>query len=232
MHAIADGAGTERMKPNDMKPTFKWEDPFLLDDQLSEEERMVRDSARAYCQEKLLPRVREAFRHEKFDREIFNEMGALGFLGPTIEGYGCAGVNHVSYGLIAREIERVDSGYRSAMSVQSSLVMHPIHAYGNEEQRQKYLPRLATGEWVGCFGLTEPNHGSDPGSMLTRAKPVDGGYSLKGSKMWITNSPIADVFVVWAKLADPDGQVGGQEAIRGFVLEKGMKGLTAPKIEG
>src|SRR5688572_952229 len=224
MHAIADGAGTERMKPNDMKPTFKWEDPFLLDDQLSEEERMVRDSARAYCQEKLLPRVREAFRHEKFDREIFNEMGALGFLGPTIEGYGCAGVNHVSYGLITREIERVDSGYRSGMSVQSSLVMHPIHAYGTEEQRKKYLPKLASGEWLGCFGLTEPDYGSDAGGMASRAKKVDGGWKLNGSKMWISNSPYADVFVVWAKEESGD--------IRGFVLEKGMKGLTAPKIEG
>ena len=166
----------------------------------------------------------EATRKEKFDREIMNELGALGFLGSTIEGYGCAGVNHVCYGLVAREVERVDSGYRSAMSVQSSLVMHPIHAYGNEAQRKKYLPKLATGEWVGCFGLTEPNHGSDPGSMQTRAKKADGGYVLKGSKMWITNSPIADVFVVWAKTEDG--------VIRGFVLEKGMKGLSAPKIEG
>ena len=212
------------MKPNDMKPAFKWEDPFLLEDQLSEEERMVRDSARAYCQEKLLPRVREAFRHEKFDREIFNEMGALGFLGPTIEGYGCAGVNHVAYGLIAREVERVDSGYRSGMSVQSSLVMHPIHAYGTEEQRKRWLPGLATGELLGCFGLTEPDYGSDAGSMVTRAKKVDGGWLLNGAKMWISNSPYADVFVVWAK--DDAGE------IRGFVLEKGMKGLTAPKIEG
>jgi glutaryl-CoA dehydrogenase len=192
----------------------------------------VRDAARAYCQDKLQPRVLMAARHEKFDREIMNEMGALGLLGSTIEGYGCAGLNHVCYGLVAREVERVDSGYRSAMSVQSSLVMHPIHAYGNEAQREKYLPRLATGEWVGCFGLTEPNHGSDPASMATRAKPVDGGFILKGSKMWITNSPIADVFVVWAKLEGPDGKAGGQEAIRGFVLEKGMKGLSAPKIEG
>jgi glutaryl-CoA dehydrogenase len=177
-----------------------------------------------------------AARHETFDRTIMNELGELGMLGSTIDGYGCPGVNHVSYGLVAREVERVDSGYRSAMSVQSSLVMHPIHAYGNEAQRQKYLPRLATGEWVGCFGLTEPNHGSDPAGMLSRAKPaiVDGvgGYRLKGSKMWITNSPIADVFVVWAKLEDPDGQVGGQEAIRGFILDKGMQGLSAPKIEG
>jgi len=206
------------------KPVFQWDDPFLLEDQLSEDERMVRDSARAYCQERLQPRVLEATRKEKFDREIMNELGSLGFLGSTIEGYGCAGVNHVSYGLVAREVERVDFGYRSAMSVQSSLVMHPIHAYGTEAQRKKYLPKLATGEWVGCFGLTEPNHGSDPGSMQTRAAKAPGGYVLKGSKMWITNSPIADVFVVWAKTEDG--------VIRGFVLEKGMKGLTAPKIEG
>ena len=212
------------MKPNDLKPTFKWDDPLLLDDQLSEDERMVRDSAHAYSQEKLMPRILQANRHEKFDRSILNEMGALGFLGPTIEGYGCAGVNNVCYGLIAREIERVDSGYRSAMSVQSSLVMHPIHAYGTEEQRQRWLPRLATGEIVGCFGLTEPSHGSDPNSMVTRARKANGGYKLSGAKMWITNAPIADVFVVWAK--DDAGD------IRGFVLEKGMKGLTAPKIEG
>jgi len=206
------------------KPAFQWDDPLLLEDQLTEEERMVRDSARAYCQEKLAPRVLEATRKEKFDREIMNEMGALGFLGSTIEGYGCAGVNSVCYGLTAREVERVDSGYRSAMSVQSSLVMHPIHAYGTEAQRVKYLPKLATGEWVGCFGLTEPNHGSDPGSMQTRAKKAGGGYVLQGAKMWITNSPIADVFVVWAKTDD--------DVIRGFILEKGMKGLAAPKIEG
>ena len=212
------------MKPNDLKPTFKWDDPLLLDDQLSEDERMVRDSAHAYSQEKLMPRILQANRHEKFDRSILNEMGALGFLGPTIEGYGCAGVNNVCYGLIAREIERVDSGYRSAMSVQSSLVMHPIHAYGTEEQRQRWLPRLATGEIVGCFGLTEPSHGSDPNSMVTRARKANGGYKLSGAKMWITNAPIADVFVVWAK--DDAGD------IRGFVLEKGMKGLSAPKIEG
>jgi glutaryl-CoA dehydrogenase len=170
-----------------------------------------------------------AARHEKFDREIMNEFGSMGFLGSTIEGYGCTGLNYVSYGLVAREVERVDSGYRSAMSVQSSLVMHPINEYGSEAQRQKYLPKLATGEWVGCFGLTEPNHGSDPASMITRAKPVDGGFIMKGAKMWITNSPIADVFVVWAKL---EGEGDGQSAIRGFILEKGMKGLTAPKIEG
>jgi len=206
------------------KPEFRWDDPFLLDDQLSEDERMVRDTARDYAQDKLMSRVLEANRHERFDREIMTELGALGLLGPTIEGYGCAGVNYVSYGLVAREIERVDSGYRSAMSVQSSLVMHPIHAYGTEAQRQKYLPKLATGEWVGCFGLTEPDHGSDPGSMKTRARKVAGGYVLKGAKMWITNSPIADVFVVWAK--------DDNEVIRGFILEKGMKGLSAPKIEG
>lgn len=215
-----------------MATKFSWNDPFLLDDQLSEDERAVRDAAHAYCQDKLQTRVLMAARHETFDREIMSEMGALGLLGSTIEGYGCAGLNHVCYGLVAREVERVDSGYRSAMSVQSSLVMHPIHAYGSEAQRQKFLPKLATGEWVGCFGLTEPNHGSDPASMITRAKPVDGGYRLKGAKMWITNSPIADVFVVWAKLEDPDGQVGGQESIHGFILEKGMKGLSAPKIGG
>jgi len=215
-----------------MKPAFSWEDPFRLDEQLSDDERAVRDAAHEYCQDKLQPRVLMAARHEHFEREIMTEMGALGLLGSTIEGYGCAGLNHVCYGLVAREVERVDSGYRSAMSVQSSLVMHPIHAYGSEAQRKKYLPRLATGELVGCFGLTEPNHGSDPAGMLTRARPVDGGYLLKGSKMWITNSPIADVFVVWAKLADPDGKVGGQESIHGFILDKGMKGLAAPKIEG
>ncbi len=203
---------------------FDWADPLRLDEALSEEERMVRDSAHGYCQDKLFPRVLEANRHERFDREIMNEMGALGFLGSTIEGYGCAGVNYVSYGLIAREVERVDSGYRSAMSVQSSLVMHPIHQFGTEAQRQKYLPKLASGEWVGCFGLTEPDHGSDPAGMTTRATAAQGGYRLRGAKMWITNSPIADVFVVWAKTED--------EVIRGFILEKGMKGLSAPKIEG
>ena len=219
-----------------MATKFTWEDPFFFDSQLSDDERAVRDAAAVYCQERLQTRVLMAARHETFDRSIMSEMGELGLLGSTIEGYGCAGLNHVCYGLVAREVERVDSGYRSAMSVQSSLVMHPIHAYGNEAQRQKYLPKLASGEWVGCFGLTEPNHGSDPANMLTRAKPatVDGvgGYRLKGSKMWITNSPIADVFVVWAKKEDPDGQVGGQESIHGFILDKGMKGLTAPKIEG
>jgi len=206
------------------KAEFNWEDPLLLEDQLTEEERMVRDTARDYAQDKLMPRVLEANRHEKFDREIMNELGALGLLGSTIDGYGCAGTNYVSYGLIAREVERVDSGYRSAMSVQSSLVMHPIHAYGTEEQRQKYLPRLATGEIVGCFGLTEPDHGSDPGGMKSRAKRTSGGYVLKGAKMWITNSPIADIAVVWAKTED--------DVIRGFVLERGMKGFSTPKIEG
>ena len=215
-----------------MKATFHWQDPFLLNEQLSDEERAIVEAAHTFCQEKLQTRVLMAARHEKFDREIMNEAGAMGFLGSTIEGYGCAGLSYVAYGLIAREVERVDSGYRSAISVQSSLVMHPINEYGSEAQKQKYLPKLATGEWVGCFGLTEPNHGSDPASMLTRAKPVDGGYIVKGAKMWITNAPIADVFVVWAKLEDPDGKVGGQESIRGFVLEKGMKGLSAPKIEG
>ena len=203
---------------------FRWDDPLLLDEQLTDEERLVRDSTRAYCEEKLLPRIVDANRHERFDREILNEMGAMGLLGSTLDGYGCAGVNHVCYGLIAREVERVDSGYRSAMSVQSSLVMYPIHAYGTEMQRQKYLPQLATGERVGCFGLTEPNHGSDAGSMQTRARKIADGYVLHGSKMWITNAPIADLFVVWAK--DDDGD------IRGFLLEKGMKGLSAPKIEG
>jgi len=201
----------------------------LLNEQLSDDERAIVDAAHSFCQEKLQTRVLMAARHEKFDREIMNEFGSMGFLGSTIEGYGCAGLNYVSYGLVAREVERVDSGYRSAMSVQSSLVMHPINEYGSEAQRQKYLPKLATGEWVGCFGLTEPNHGSDPASMITRAKPVDGGFIMKGAKMWITNAPIADVFVVWAKL---EGEGEGQSAIRGFILEKGMKGLTAPKIEG
>lgn len=206
------------------KPTFKWDDPLLFNDQLTDEERMIRDTARRYCQDKLMPRILEANRQEVFHREIMTEMGAMGLLGSTIpEEYGGAGLNHVAYGLIAREVERVDSGYRSAMSVQSSLVMYPIYTYGTEEQRKKYLPKLASGELIGCFGLTEPNHGSDPASMETRAKKVDGGYIVHGNKMWITNSPIADVFVVWAKL---DGE------IRGFILEKGMKGLSAPKIEG
>ncbi|MBN8411052.1 MULTISPECIES: acyl-CoA dehydrogenase [Halomonas] len=201
-----------------------WDDPFRLVDQLSEEERMVQQTAHDYCQEKLLPRVLEANRHEHFDREIMNEMGELGLLGATIDGWGCAGMNYVSYGLIAREVERVDSGYRSAMSVQSSLVMYPIHAFGSDAQRDRYLPKLASGEWVGCFGLTEPDHGSDPGSMSTRAYRTQSGWRLNGTKTWITNSPIADVFVVWAR--DEEG------VIRGFVLEKGMPGLSAPKIDG
>lgn len=206
---------------------FDWQDPFALDAQLTDEERMVRDSARSYARERLLPRVTDAFLKEDFDREIMREMGQLGLLGPTIpEEYGGAGLGYVAYGLVAREVEAIDSGYRSAMSVQSSLVMHPINAYGTEEQKRKYLPKLASGEWVGCFGLTEPDAGSDPGSMRTRAEKIDGGYRLTGTKMWITNSPIADVFVVWAK---SDAHGGG---IKGFVLEKGMAGLSAPKIEG
>ena len=204
---------------------FQWDDPLLIDQQLSEEERMVRDAAQAYSQDKLQPRILEAFRHEKTDAGIFREMGALGLLGPTIpEQYGGPGLSYVSYGLIAREIERVDSGYRSMMSVQSSLVMLPIYEFGTEAQRQKYLPRLATGEWIGCFGLTEPDHGSDAGAMLTRAKKVAGGYQLSGAKMWISNAPIADVLVVWAK--DDEG------AISGFILEKGMAGLSTPAIHG
>jgi glutaryl-CoA dehydrogenase len=206
------------------EPVFKWDDPLLIDEELSGEERLVRDTARDYARERLMPRVIEANRHERFDREIMSELGELGLLGPTIDGYGCAGASYVAYGLIAREVERVDSGYRSAMSVQSSLVMFPIHAYGSEAQRERYLPRLASGELIGCFGLTEPDAGSDPGGMKTRARRTPGGWVLTGSKTWITNSPIADLFVVWAK--DDDGRV------RGFVLEKGMKGLSAPKIEG
>lgn len=206
------------------KVAFNWQDPLLLGSLLSEEERLIRDSAHQYCQEKLMPRILMANRDEHFDIDIMKEFGELGLLGATIEEkYGCANVNYVSYGLIAREVERVDSGYRSAMSVQSSLVMHPIHAYGSEAQKMKYLPKLASGEYIGCFGLTEPNSGSDPASMATKAVKLDGGYQLNGSKMWITNSPVADVFIVWAKL---DG------VIRGFILEKGMTGLTAPKIEG
>ena len=203
---------------------LNWEDPFELDSQLNDEQRMVRDSARQYAQDRLLPRVKEAFRSESTDPTIFREMGEMGLLGSTIDGYGCPGVDYVCYGLVAREVERVDSGYRSMLSVQSSLVMYPIYAYGNEAQREKYLPKLATGEWIGCFGLTEPDHGSDPGGMTTRARSVDGGYRVSGAKMWISNSPIADVFVVWAKTDD--------DVIRGFVLEKGMEGLSAPKIEG
>ena len=206
------------------RPSFDWEDPFLLRDQLTDEERMVTDSARQFFQKELMPGILEANRNENFDRNIMRQMGEMGLLGVTIEGYGCAGLSSVAYGLIAKEIEAVDSGYRSAMSVQSSLVMHPIWAYGTEEQRERYLPKLATGEYVGCFGLTEPDSGSDPASMSTRARAVDGGYELTGNKMWITNSPIADVFVVWAK--------DGAGEIRGFVLDKGMKGLSAPKIEG
>ena len=207
------------------KASFNWIDPLLLDQQLTEEERMIRDTAEQFAQQKLAPRVLEAFRHEKTDPAIFREMGEVGLLGATIpEQYGGSGLNYVSYGLIAREVERVDSGYRSMMSVQSSLVMVPINEFGTEAQKQKYLPKLASGEWIGCFGLTEPNHGSDPGAMITRARKVEGGYSLTGSKMWITNSPIADVFVVWGK--DDAGD------IRGFVLEKGWKGLSAPAIHG
>jgi len=209
---------------------FTWEDPFHLDEQLTEDERMIRDAARAYCRDKLAPRVQEMFRKESVDTSIFREMGELGLLGPTIPtAYGGAGLNYVSYGLVAREIEYIDSGYRSMASVQSSLVMVPINEFGTEAQKQKYLPKLASGEFIGCFGLTEPDHGSDPGSMATRAYKVDGGYKLKGSKMWITNSPIADVFVVWAKEVSEGGAVG---QIRGFVLEKGMKGLSAPAIHG
>ncbi|MEL6378585.1 MAG: acyl-CoA dehydrogenase [Pseudomonadota bacterium] len=211
-------------KPQAETPTLDWRDPLMLDQLLSDEERMIRDAAHGYCQDKLMPRVISANREERFDREIMTEMGAQGLLGATLpDTYGGADVNHVSYGLIAREVERVDSGYRSAMSVQSSLVMHPIYAFGDEPQRRKFLPKLASGEWVGCFGLTEPDGGSDPGAMRTTAKPVDGGYILNGSKMWITNSPIADLAVVWAKL---DG------AIRGFIVERGMDGFTTPKIEG
>lgn len=217
------GPELARAKP----ASLVWQDPFLIDGQLSEEESMIRDAAHAYCQGKLMPRVIMANRNETFDRDIMSEMGELGLLGATIpEEYGGVGANYVAYGLVAREVERVDSGYRSAMSVQSSLVMHPIYAYGTEAQRKKYLPKLASGEWIGCFGLTEPDHGSDPGSMITRATKVDGGYSLSGAKNWITNSPIADIMVVWAKSDEHDGK------IKGFILEKGMKGLVAPKIEG
>ena len=203
---------------------LNWQDPFALEQQLTEQQCMVRDTARQYAQEKLLPRVREAFRNEQTDLAIFREMGALGLLGSTINGYGCPGVDYTSYGLIAREVERVDSGYRSMMSVQSSLVMYPIYAYGSEAQREKYLPKLATGEWIGCFGLTEPDHGSDPGGMETRARSVDNGYQISGAKMWITNSPIADVFIIWAKTDD--------DKIRGFILERDMAGLSTPTIEG
>src|SRR5829696_6192743 len=214
-------------KPQDQpaSASFQWDDPLLLEEQLTDDERMIRDTARSFAQERLLPRVIEAYREEKTDRSIFNEMGELGLLGVTLpEDYGCAGASYVAYGLVAREVERVDSGYRSMMSVQSSLVMYPIYAYGDETQRKRFLPKLASGEWVGCFGLTEPDAGSDPGGMKTRAEKTAGGYRLHGSKMWISNSPIADVFVVWAKSAAHDNE------IRGFVLEKGMKGLSAPKI--
>ena len=220
---LTSGPAQARKKPANLV----WDDPFLIENQLSEEERMIRDAAHAYCQDRLASRVMMANRNEVFDRDIMSEMGELGLLGSTIpEAFGGVGANYVSYGLVAREVERVDSGYRSAMSVQSSLVMHPIFAYGTDEQRNKYLPKLASGEMVGCFGLTEPDAGSDPASMLTRAKKVDGGYTISGAKNWITNSPIADVFVVWAKSDDHDGK------IKGFILEKGMKGLNAPKIEG
>ena len=219
-----NGALSRMLKSTDVMADFKWDDPFFLDDQLSEDERLIRDSARDYAQEKLMPRIQQANRDEFFHREIMNEMGSLGLLGATLpEKYGCANVNYVSYGLVAREIERVDSGYRSAMSVQSSLVMHPIFTFGTGEQRQKYLPKLAKGEWVGCFGLTEPDHGSDPGSMITRADKISEGYVLNGAKMWISNSPIADIAVVWAKL---------NGVIRGFIVERGMSGFSTPKIEG
>jgi len=221
-----------KSQPQDQTPRpgfglFDWADPFLLELGLEDDERLILETARDYAQNQLMPRIIEANRHERFDRDIMTEMGALGFLGPTLPAaYGGAEISYVAYGLVAREIERVDSGYRSAMSVQSSLVMHPIHAYGDEAQRQRFLPKLATGEWVGCFGLTEPDHGSDPGGMVTRATRTDGGYLLTGAKTWITNSPIADIFVIWAKSDAHDGK------IKGFVLEKGMKGLTAPKIDG
>ncbi|MFK8252604.1 acyl-CoA dehydrogenase [Ancylobacter terrae] len=224
---MSDAAPKPAPKAKPGQGRFVWQDPFLFEDLLSEDERLIRDTAQAYAQEKLLPRVIEAYREEKTDPGIFREMGELGLLGVTVpEEYGGAGASYVAYGLVAREVERVDSGYRSMMSVQSSLVMYPIHAYGSEEQRTRYLPKLATGEWIGCFGLTEPDAGSDPAGMRTRAEKIDGGYRLSGSKMWISNAPIADVFVVWAKSA-----AHGDE-IRGFVLEKGMKGLTAPKIGG
>ncbi|AWN49940.1 acyl-CoA dehydrogenase [Methylobacterium terrae] len=216
------------VKPNEgTRGAFRWDDPFLLDDQLTDDERLIRDSARSFAQERLLPGIVEAYAEEKTDRALFNAMGELGLLGVTLpEEYGCAGASYVAYGLVAREVERVDSGYRSMMSVQSSLVMYPIYAYGDETQRKKYLPKLATGEFVGCFGLTEPDAGSDPAGMKTRADKIDGGYRLSGAKTWISNAPIADVFVVWAKSPAHDNQ------IRGFILEKGMKGLSAPKIKG
>jgi len=214
------------MSSTSARSAFAWDDPFDLAGELTEDERLIAESARAFADDKLMSRVKEWNRRETFDRAIFRDMGELGLLGPTIDGYGCAGLNYVSYGLIAREVERVDSGFRSCMSVQSSLVMHPIHAYGSEAQRQKFLPKLASGEWVGCFGLTEPDHGSDPGGMVTRARPVPGGHVLNGAKMWITNSPVADVAVVWAKSEADSGQ------IRGFIVERGMEGFSTPKIEG
>ena len=223
-HAMDHRTDSKPKKPDLDRGPFNWEDPLDLDGELTEEERMVRDTARGYAQDRLMPRVLTAYREERFDREIMAEMGELGLLGATIpEEYGGAGLDYVSYGLISREVERVDSGYRSAMSVQSSLVMHPIYAYGSEAQRKKYLPKLASGEWIGCFGLTEPDYGSDPGSMVTRAEKVSGGYKLTGAKTWITNAPVADVAVVWAKLDD---------VIRGFVVERGTKGFETPKIEG
>ncbi len=221
---MSQTAAAAKTAPSRAKPVFQWDDPFLINDQLSEDERLVRDTVRAYAQEKLMPRILEANRHECFDREIMNEMGALGLLGSTIRGYGCAGANYVSYGVAAREVEAVDSGYRSAMSVQSSLVMYPIDAYGTEAQKRAWLPRLASGEAIGCFGLTEPDAGSDPGGMTTRARAVDGGFRLSGAKNWISHSPIADVFLVWAK--------NDEGVIRGYLLEKGMKGLAAPPIKG
>ncbi len=224
MNVVTQAAGHAPAASRSHFTQFAWDDALKLDGQLTEDERAIRDAARAYCQDKLFPRVLLANRHETFDREILNEMGEMGFLGATIEGYGCAGVGYTAYGLIAREVERVDSGYRSAFSVQSSLVMYPISLFGSDAQKEKYLPKMARGEWVGCFGLTEPDAGSDPASMRTRAKAVDGGFLLNGSKTWITNSPIADVLLVWAK--DDAGD------IRGFLLEKGMKGLSAPKIDG
>lgn len=226
--AVATQTNLSPVKPQEgARGAFRWDDPFLLDDQLTDDERLIRDSARSFAQERLLPGIVEAYAEEKTDRALFNAMGELGLLGVTLpEEYGCAGASYVAYGLVAREVERVDSGYRSMMSVQSSLVMYPIYAYGDENQRKKYLPKLATGEFVGCFGLTEPDAGSDPAGMKTRADKIDGGYRLSGAKTWISNAPIADVFVVWAKSPSHDNQ------IRGFILEKGMKGLSAPKIKG
>ncbi|WP_244496576.1 acyl-CoA dehydrogenase [Methylobacterium indicum] len=226
--AVATQTNLSPVKPHEgTRGAFRWDDPFLLDDQLTDDERLIRDSARSFAQERLLPGIVEAYAEEKTDRALFNAMGELGLLGVTLpEEYGCAGASYVAYGLVAREVERVDSGYRSMMSVQSSLVMYPIYAYGDETQRKKYLPKLASGEFVGCFGLTEPDAGSDPAGMKTRADKIDGGYRLSGAKTWISNSPIADVFVVWAKSPSHDNQ------IRGFILEKGMKGLSAPKIKG